>query len=1033
MKNLIVFALLLGTSGSLFAQSSESSSPYFMVYSADSTPDVLPLKSTDVSVRISGVIADVEVVQTYANEGHSALEAIYVFPGSVHAAVYGMQMKVGQRLIEAELQEKNQARATYTAAKAKGQRTSLLEQHRPNVFQMNVANILPGDIIEVRLQYTELLVPENGIYQFVYPTVVGPRYISGKESTNTSYANQPYQHSGEKPLSTFGINVSISSGIPIQMVQNPTHPSVIAYPDPRKAEVKLGPSRHGNRDFVLNYSLRGQEIETGLMLFEGEKENFFLCMVEPPQKVNFSKVPPREYIFVVDVSGSMHGFPLEVSKKLMENLLCSLRPYDFFNIILFAGRSSVLSPTSLQATPMNIEQALQTMMNQQGGGGTNLLPALERSLNFPQQADGVSRSIVVITDGYIGMEPEAFDLIRRNLNRANVFAFGIGSSVNRHLIDGLAEVGKGVPAIILNPQEAAETASKFQQYISEPLFSQVNYEFNGFDAYDVEPITLPDVLAQRPVILFGKYKGQPKGEIIISGYTGSSSTKLVSATIGDFGQSDFEHGELKEIRMQVSHSKPAATQSALRYLWARAKLRRINDFQDYNISPEKILEITNHGLAYNLLTNYTSFVAVERNRSRDKSDSLVTINQPLPMPENVSDYAIGFSLNITGVTGPLTNGIPAWVLIMIFPASVIMLLLIVRAKRINGIVMILGAVFFLTSCQSKSDSADLEIADCPEVQTVTFILGKDDQAQNRYYENATAFFAAHAKDGTEVVVTHIHSLEEVHEYLSHAFNGNTPLHKINLVVHGNPWTGMAVPIFRNESNRTTAAGLAEVLDQKRFDPFSAQVIDCQTQVHVLGCSLGQDTALTQQVQRFFTNEFNIPASVCSSKNFTLFTSTPGKFANVEQKEAISYYLTYSSQRKPSAEELADAFEQKYPDIGVNWIHAVQTTSAAGSTDPFLHTFSIPVDWTFCFKHEQEVPQFKWQDHLLAWIAKQPELIQSLETIQLSCHDFWWVAKPTRQKTGLWQSQPALSVKGYSRAYCVLVPIPTASSATAITI
>ncbi len=404
-------------------------SPYFTVVGDDANLDRLPLKSTRASVRIAGVIADVQVTQVYRNEGTRPIEAVYVFPASTRAAVYGMKMTIGKRTIEAGIRKRQDARLAYEQARDQGRSASLLEQQRPNVFQMNVANILPGDEIRVDLKYTELVVPEDRVYEFVYPTVTGPRYTgSGSED----WAANPYLRQGEPPAYTFGIQVGIHAGMPIREVSCPSHKVQVTYRGAQTADVFLerSESEGGNRDFILRYRLDGERIQPGLLLSEGGKENFFLLMVQPPQRVKKTDIPGREYIFIVDVSGSMHGFPLDISKQLLRNLIGGLRPSDRFNVLLFAGSSSVLSDESLPATDGNIAKAVQTIDNQKGGGGTELLPALKRALGL-KRAGGYARTVVIVTDGYVSVEEEAFDLIRENLGNTNMFAFGIGTSVNR--------------------------------------------------------------------------------------------------------------------------------------------------------------------------------------------------------------------------------------------------------------------------------------------------------------------------------------------------------------------------------------------------------------------------------------------------------------------------------------------------------------------------------------------------------------------------------------------------------------------------
>ena len=314
---LFIFTALASAQES--ADDNKTLSPYFFVLSDNPATDQLPLKKTSADVNIVGVIADVTVHQVYKNEGKNALEAIYTFPASTNAAVYAMEMKIGNRLIIAKIEEKKKARADYEQAKSEGKRASLLEQQHPNVFQMNVANIMPGDEIEVTMKYTEMLIPEGGIYKFVYPTVVGPRY-SG-ESTSSTASNQfvktPYQKSGNAPFYNFDIHVNMSAGMPIQQITSPSHKISTSYPQTSLAQVSLdkAEAKAGNRDFILEYQLAGSKVESGLLLYEHGDENFFLLMVQPPKKVAKEEIPPREYVFVVDVSGSMSGFPLTVSKS----------------------------------------------------------------------------------------------------------------------------------------------------------------------------------------------------------------------------------------------------------------------------------------------------------------------------------------------------------------------------------------------------------------------------------------------------------------------------------------------------------------------------------------------------------------------------------------------------------------------------------------------------------------------------------------------------------------------------------------------
>nr|WP_315481015.1 VIT and VWA domain-containing protein [uncultured Rhodoferax sp.] len=603
----------------------KAESPYFFVKSDNPGVDQLPLKSTQVNVKVSGVIADVTVVQTYKNEGQRAIEAKYVFPGSTRAAVHGMNVRLADRLITAKIREKQQAKIEYDAAKQEGKTAALLEQHLPNVFQMNVANIMPGDDVKVELRYTELLLPTDGNYQFVFPTVVGPRYNSPQSSqANATWVAQPILPKGQNtPTSAaapaFDIHVTLNTPIGVKEVRSSSH-TISSYTEQGGATVVgLNPTAEptNNRDFILNYRLAGDKIETGVMLYKGHDENFFLAMVEPPKAPAATAITPREYIFVVDISGSMHGFPLDTAKVVLRELIGGLRPSDTFNVLLFSGSNSFLSPQSVPATKANIDQAIRTIDKQGGGGSTELIPALKRVYAQPKNAD-VSRTVVVVTDGYVTVEREAFELVRNNLSSANVFSFGIGSSVNRHLMEGLARAGMGEPFIITQPAEAAEQAARFRKMIDSPVLTNVKVRFEGLDVYDVEPRQLPDLLAQRPLIVFGKWKGEAKGKLVVEGNTAN--------------------GPLQNSLPITAASTDTA---ALRHLWARHRIAALSDQEALEGGSAAKDAITDLGLKYSLLTQYTSFLAVDQVvRNKAPADS-PSVNQPSPLPQGVENSALG--------------------------------------------------------------------------------------------------------------------------------------------------------------------------------------------------------------------------------------------------------------------------------------------------------------------------------------------------------------------------------------------------------
>ena len=650
---LFCILLLLCTFSFGFAQDHDG--PYLAVQTADAD---IPLKSSKTDVQISGTIAHVRLTQVYHNSGKRPIVAKYVFPLSVRAAVHKMRMTIGDRSVNAKIFERQEAKKVYDEALRQGKRAAKLDQDRPNVFKMNLGNIMPGDEIAIDIFYTEMLAPLDGKYQFVAPAVVGPRFTGERARNNADQArlqggeiggviqndersgnkmgyapgksgensfHVPYLAQGNANSFDYDICVTLNAGMLIQDITSGSHDIDIHYPDAKTAEIALSKNDDhlANRDFILDYSLRANHIQSGLLLYEHKDENFFALQMEPMKSVRPEEIPAREYLFVVDVSGSMNGYPLEVSKTLMRNLLCNLRPSDTFNVQLFASSSTVFVPEPVQANEQNIMAAIRFLSEGQGGGGTRLLSALNAAYALPRKNPQSARSMVIITDGYVSVEKEAFELIRDHLDRANVFTFGIGSSVNRYLIEGMAKVANSQAFIATTRDNAAKVAEKFRAYIATPLLTQVKLESKGFEIYDMAPGSIPDVFAARPVTVYGKYRGKPTGSLIISGIQGD-----------------------KKVRQEykVSDGLLSRSNRALRYLWARKRIERLDDYRKLFNEDVKDSVIA-LGLKYSLATQYTSFVAVDE-AVVNKNGGLKTVSQPLSMPRNVSNSAVGAEAEI---------------------------------------------------------------------------------------------------------------------------------------------------------------------------------------------------------------------------------------------------------------------------------------------------------------------------------------------------------------------------------------------------
>jgi Ca-activated chloride channel family protein len=599
----------------------------------------LPLEHTHVKANLTGYVAEVEVTQTYTNTSPGAIEAVYVFPLPENSAVNSLRMLIGKRVIEGEIQERNRARMTYETARRAGHTTALLEQERPNVFTQSVANIAPGEKIDIVVRYVQDLSYDSGQYEFVFPMVVGPRYMPGRalagpqtgdgarEDTSlvpdASRISPPYLGKGERSGHDISLEITASTALAVSEFEVPTHEVVSRKPADGSLHLALSEKDSlPNRDFVLRYRVAGKEPKATLFLSRKQRDaGFFSLVVQPPALDVEKAVGRREVVFVVDVSGSMSGTPLAMCKSAMREALGMLRPVDTFNVITFAGSTGKAFPEPRAANDTNLKHAFNVVDRMEAGGGTEMLDAVAVALS-PAVKPGRHRYVFFMTDGYVGNEAGIIDAagnfvsaVERGGQRARVFSFGVGSSVNRHLIDGLARAGQGTAIVATNREDPAAAVNRFYHYIDHPVMEDLELEFGSLKPSELYPIQTPDLFASHPLILHGTFTGDVPDKLTVRGTVNG-----------------------RVVRLPVSVRALGATaqnpDAILGLLYARSKVTAIEETlwdRDSHAAEKEIVEL---GEKFKLVTRFTSLVAVDRSRTvgDGRPDKLV---QPLEAPEGV--------------------------------------------------------------------------------------------------------------------------------------------------------------------------------------------------------------------------------------------------------------------------------------------------------------------------------------------------------------------------------------------------------------
>jgi Ca-activated chloride channel family protein len=591
---------------------------------------VCPLKHTDVKAEISGFLSRVRVTQEFENPYKEKIEAVYTFPLPQNAAVDDMTMQVGSRTVKGKIMRREEAQNVYEAAKANGQVASLLDQERPNIFTQSVANIMPGEKVTVTISYVETLKYEDGSYSFVFPMVVAPRYIPGAASTeagrtpntaqvpDASKITPPTTPKNSRAGQDISLEVSLDAGVPVDALKSINHEIDVERPNGWSAIVRLkNKDEIPNRDFVLKYDVAGKQVEDALLTHRTDKGGFFTFILQPPERVTVEDVTPKEIVFVLDTSGSMSGFPIEKAKEAMKLALDGLYPQDTFNLITFSGDEHILFDKPVPATKENLAKAQAFLESREGSGGTEMMKAIRAALD-PSDAQDHIRIVCFMTDGEVGNDLEIINEIQKHPN-ARVFAFGIGSSTNRFLLDKMAEEGRGEVEYVSLNDDGSAAARKFHERIRNPLLTDVSIDWNGLPVADVYPKRIPDLFSAKPVVLTGRYTGAAHGTIRLKGKMSG-------------------HDFVREIPVDLPEAQ--AQHDVLATLWART---RIDDLmsQDYagvqrnNAHADVKETITQLGLEYRLMTQFTSFVAVEEMTVTDGGQPR-RIDVPVEMPEGMS-------------------------------------------------------------------------------------------------------------------------------------------------------------------------------------------------------------------------------------------------------------------------------------------------------------------------------------------------------------------------------------------------------------
>jgi Ca-activated chloride channel family protein len=589
-----------------------------MLLPRDEALPPVPLEHTEISVDVAGPLAETAVVQRFRSAHTAALDALYVFPLPADAAVGELELRVGGRVIRGEVRPRAEAEARFRDAAERGHAAALLGQERPNLFSVELANLQPGEVAEVRLRFFERVPYDDGWFTLTIPTVVLPRYTPEGQPSGPRDGVVPLLPEGE-PGHTLAVRVAVDVGR-LAEIASPSHEVDIAEERGRSVVTLRDPAAVPDRDLVLRYRPVGDGYAAAAFVQRVEgRPGALLLMLTPRAVPAPDEVLPREVLFVFDRSGSMGGASIAQARNALRSCLRALNPGDSFNIFPFDNYVERLAPAPLPFTQAAVDAADSFIAGIDARGGTEIVGALREALAQPRDP-GRLRVIVFLTDGAVGNEAQVLRELAGGLNEARVFAFGVGSAVNRFLLDKLAEVGRGAVEYILPGEPIEPAVQRFQQRAALPLVQDLAVEWGGAHVADALPAPLPDLYAGQPLVLLARYHGLSDERALVTIRGRTARGTFAETLVVDFPAATPDRG---------------GVWAALPRLWARARLVALED--EARLDPARAAaredEARQLALEHGLLSAHTSFVAVEEpppGEERRRAEARVVVPVHLP-------------------------------------------------------------------------------------------------------------------------------------------------------------------------------------------------------------------------------------------------------------------------------------------------------------------------------------------------------------------------------------------------------------------
>ncbi|MCG9128446.1 VWA domain-containing protein [Candidatus Poribacteria bacterium] len=571
----------------------------------------LEINQYQIQIAINNQLATTKIFQTFTNPNNFEVDGIYIFPISDDTALSNFALSIDGTPVTGRLLSKSESRRNYRIC-AEHENPAFLEHEGTKAYVVDVPSIQANSLIRFEFEYSQIIEGDNELAQYTYPLSLAK--------------------SGDRQINDLKVEMTIKTDNELRTVYSPSHEINITRIDDRNVQIQYNDQQiDPDEDFKCYYELSNEDFGMSLLTHraDDDEDGYFMLLVSPKYEIKKTEIIEKDFIFVLDQSGSMAGEKVAQAKEALKYCVNTLNDGDRFNLLLFNTRITSFSVMQvgheewIGSEPLDTnfgmafklhkvkdhrERAMDFINDIKGTGGTNINGALLTALAEKPDPER-PRIIVFLTDGCptAGETNETAilnNIAKANDNQSRIFVFGVGYDVNVHLLDKLAEDNGGTRNYV-TPDENIEVAvSSLFNKMNEPVLVDVALNFGDITVKDIAPSKLPDMFRGEQFTLLGRFENYGETTIKLRGSIGADQKEFTKTV------------QFKEIQNENGF---------LPTLWATRRIAELVDDAALNgYTDEVSSEIERLCKEYDVVTPYTQFQSLDDGTYRRQYKSTIS-------------------------------------------------------------------------------------------------------------------------------------------------------------------------------------------------------------------------------------------------------------------------------------------------------------------------------------------------------------------------------------------------------------------------